>query len=91
MRISVAVAKSGAKSGFNEPGREKPIETAELGIGVRQMAGQGAQIAVPCDDFVEARDLRGLDRDAAKRRLARSDARWQVKWPKRGSTAPMTS
>jgi len=32
------VAKSSAKSGFNEPGRKKSVEPAELRVGVRQMA-----------------------------------------------------
>ena len=65
-RISAGIRKCGAKSGFNQPGGVKPVKTAQAGVVVRQMAGQGTQIAIRVKDFAEAGDLAGVDRGAAQ-------------------------
>ena len=64
-RISAGLRNSGAKSGFNQPGRVKSVQPAKPRVVVRQVAGQGAQIAVRGDDLGQARDLAGIDRHAA--------------------------
>ena len=50
-----AARNSGVKSGFNQPRRVKAVQPAEPRVGVGQMAGQGAQIAVGGDDFGRGR------------------------------------
>ena len=61
--------KYSAKSGFNQPCGVKPVKPGKPGVHVRQMARQGAQIAVRVKDFGQPRDLAGLDRRAAHRRF----------------------
>ena len=59
--------KCDAISGFNQTRGVKAIKAAQSGVVVRQMAGQGAQIAFRRHDLGEARDLAGIDRRAAHR------------------------
>ena len=59
--------KSDAISGFNQSRGVKAIEPAQSGVVMRQMAGQGAQIALRGHDLGEVRDLAGADRRAAYR------------------------
>jgi hypothetical protein len=58
------------KSGFYQPGGVKPVEPAEPGILMRQMAGQGPQFALRRQDFLKTPDLTGVDRGAAHAGIA---------------------
>ena len=64
-----ARGKYGAKSGFNQPCGVKAVETRQPGVLMRQVTGQGTQIALGGEDFAEAGNLAGLDRRPAHRGL----------------------
>ena len=61
----------GFESGLDETGCVEAVETAEPRIGMGEMRGQGADVAVRGENFVQSRHFIPPDRRTAQARTSR--------------------